>query len=272
MSVWRAVVLGLVQGVTEFLPISSTAHLRIVPALLGWGDPGAAFSAVTQLGTMAAVLAVFRADLWRIAAGTLRSLRGGGRALTPEARQGWAITLGTVPIGLAGLAFEQQIEQGARSLLLIGVALIVVGVVLAVADRRWRAGARQVDDVRLADGLVVGLAQTLALVPGVSRSGATLIAGLGRGFTRADAARFSFLLSVPAVVLSGLFQLPAALGPSEAGLVPTAVATVAAFVSGWAAITGFLRYLTRHSLDVFVVYRILLGVAAITLTLTGTIR
>lgn len=269
MSIWRAVVLGLVQGLTEFLPVSSTAHLRVVPALLGWGDPGAAFSAVTQLGTVAAVLAVFRADLWRIAVATLRSVRD--RRPTPEARQGWAITLGTIPIGLAGLAFQQQIEQGARSLVLIGAALIVVGVALGAADRRWRDGRRPLADVRLPDGVVVGLAQTLALVPGVSRSGATLIAGLGRGFGRADAARFSFLLSVPAVVLSGLFQLPDAIGPNDIGLVPTAAATLAAFVAGYASITGFLRYLTRHSLDVFVAYRILLGVTVIALATTGTI-
>lgn len=270
MSVWRAVVLGLVQGLTEFLPVSSTAHLRVVPALLGWGDPGAAFSAVTQLGTVAAVLAVFRADLWRITVATLRSLRGG--TPSPEARQGWAITLGTIPIGLVGLVLERQIEQGARSLVLIGTALVVVGIALAVADRRWRDGYRPMADVRVADGVVVGLAQVFALLPGVSRSGATLIAGLGRGFGRTDAARFSFLLSVPAVVLSGLFQLPDAIGPTDVGLAPTAVATVAAFVAGYASIAGFLRYLVRHSLDAFVVYRVVLGVAVIALALTGTIR
>lgn len=269
MSIWRAVVLGLVQGLTEFLPVSSTAHLRVVPALLGWGDPGAAFSAVTQLGTTAAVLAVFRADLWRIAVATLRSVRE--RRSTPEARQGWAITLGTIPIGLVGLAFQDAIEQGARSLVLIGSMLIIVGIALGVADRRWRDGPRAIADVRLPDGLVVGLAQTLALVPGVSRSGATLVAGLGRGFGRADAARFSFLLSVPAVVLSGLFLLPDAIGPNDVGLLPTAVATLVACISGYGAITGFLRYLTSHSLDVFVAYRILLGVAVIALALTGTI-
>lgn len=270
MDVLQAIVLGIVQGVTEFLPVSSTAHLRIVPAFAGWEDPGAAFTAVTQLGTLAAVLLYFRADLWRIATAWFGSLRDPALRGTLDARLGWYIGLGTVPLAILGFAFRHVIKSGARDLYVIGTALIVLGLVLLAAEK-VSTRDRPLETITARDGAIIGLAQACALVPGVSRSGATLSAGLFLGLERAAAARYSFLLSVPAVVLSGLFQLPDAIGPNDIGLVPTAAATLAAFVAGYASITGFLRYLTRHSLDVFVAYRILLGVTVIALATTGTI-
>jgi undecaprenyl-diphosphatase len=270
VSALEAIVLGIVQGLTEFLPISSTAHLRIVPAFLGWEDPGAAFSAVIQIGTMAAVLLYFRQDLWRIARTWFASLRRPELRSDLDARMGWYIGLGTVPIGIFGFAFKDQIETGARSLYLIGATLIVLGIVLAIADITSRR-ERDIEDLRSRDAVVLGLAQAAALVPGVSRSGATITGGLFLGFTREAAARYSFLLSVPAVVVSGLFELRHIGGAGSAGAVPTIVATLAAFVVGYAAIAWLLRWLVSHSLAIFVVYRVGLGALVIALTAAGAI-
>ena len=270
MSVVRAVVLGVVQGLTEFLPISSSAHLRIVPALLGWEDPGAAFTAVTQLGTMAAVLLYFRADLWRIAVTWLRSLRDPSLRGEIDARMGWYLVLGTVPISVFGLIFKSQIETGARDLRIIGTTLIALGLVLLMAERVGRR-ARWLDELGPRDALAIGGAQALALVPGVSRSGATISAGLFRGLTREAAARFSFLLSVPAVVLSGVFELGEVGAGGEYGWTATVVATVLAFGVGYASIAWLLRWLVRHSTAVFVGYRLVLGVTVLTLVATGTL-
>jgi undecaprenyl-diphosphatase len=269
MSALHAIVLGLVQGLTEFLPISSSGHLRIVPALLGWGDPGAAFTAVIQLGTMAAVLLYFRGDLWRIAVTWLRSLRDPALRSDLDARMGWYIILGTIPISVLGLAFKDPIESKFRNLELIGTSLIVFGVVMLAAEAVSRRD-RPLREIDARDGLVIGFAQALALVPGVSRSGATISAGLLRNFDRAAAARYSFLLSVPAVVLSGLFELRHA---GEGGLPvgATVVATLIAFVVGYASIAFLLRYLARHSIAVFVVYRIALGALVIALAASGAI-
>jgi undecaprenyl-diphosphatase len=203
VSIFQSIVLGIVQGLTEFLPISSTAHLRIVPAFLGWEDPGAAFTAVTQLGTMAAVLLYFREDLLRIVRASLRAVSDPARRGDHDARMGAYIVIGTIPIAVFGLAFRDQVETGARDLYLIGSALILLALVLLAADR-LSTREREVKDIGMRDGVAMGFAQALALVPGVSRSGATLTAGLFLGFDRTAAARFSFLLSVPAVVLSGL--------------------------------------------------------------------
>jgi len=270
MSVVRAVVLGVVQGLTEFLPISSSAHLRIVPALLGWEDPGAAFTAVTQLGTMAAVLLYFRADLWRIAVTWLRSLRDPSLRGEIDARMGWYLVLGTVPISVFGLIFKSQIETGARDLRIIGTTLIALGLVLLMAERVGRR-ARWLDELGPRDALAIGGAQALALVPGVSRSGATISAGLFRGLTREAAARFSFLLSVPAVVLSGVFELGEVGAGGEYGWTATVVATVLAFGVGYASIAWLLRWLVRHSTAVFVGYRLVLGILVLTLVATGTL-
>jgi undecaprenyl-diphosphatase len=270
MSNLEAVLLGLVQGLTEFLPISSSGHLRIVPALLGWDDPGAGFTAVIQLGTMAAVLIYFRRDLWRIARAWLRELRVPIRRSSQEARLGWFILLGTIPISIFGVVFSNQIESGARSLYLIGTALILFSFVMLLAER---LGSRQrtLEELDGRDGAYIGMAQALALIPGVSRSGATISAGLLRGFDRVAAARYSFLLSVPAVVLSGLFELRKVGEAGEPPVGATIVATLVAFVTGYAAIAWLLRYLGTHSLRVFVLYRIPLGVLVLVLTATGAI-
>jgi undecaprenyl-diphosphatase len=273
LSLGQAIVLGIVQGLTEFLPISSSGHLRIVPAFLGWDDPGAAFTAVIQLGTMAAVLVYFRRDLVRIATAWLASLRDPARRSELDARLGWYLILGTIPIAVFGLAFKDQIENGARDLYLIGAMLIVFGLVLLAAEALSRR-ERDIATITRRDALVVGLAQALALVPGVSRSGATISAGLLLGFDRVSAARFSFLLSVPAVVLSGLFELRGVIDGSAEGAVgtgPTAVATVLAFITGYASIAFLLRFLTTHSTAVFVGYRIVLGSAVLALVAAGTI-
>ena len=274
MSLLEAIVLGIVQGLTEFLPISSTAHLRIVPAFAGWEDPGAAFTAVTQLGTMAAVLLYFREDLLRIARAWLRSIRRPELRRELDARLGWYIVLGTIPIGIFGLVFKDQIENGARDLYLIGTALIVLGLVLLVAER---VGSRErtLEQVQTRDGVAIGFAQALALIPGVSRSGATITAGLFMGLDRTAAARFSFLLSVPAVVLSGVLELGTILGGDEddsTSLLGLALATVLAFASGYASIAFLLRFLTTHSTVVFVVYRVVLGTVVLVLTAAGTIK
>jgi undecaprenyl-diphosphatase len=270
MSTLEALVLGLLQGLTEFLPISSSGHLRIVPAFLGWSDPGAGFTAVIQLGTMAAVVIYFRADLWRIASAWLGELRLPFRQRSHEANLGWFIVLGTIPISIFGFVFKDQIESGARSLYLIGSALILFSFVMLLAEHLGtrRRGLAEMDG---RDGFYIGMAQALALVPGVSRSGATISAGLLRGFDRVAAARYSFLLSVPAVVLSGLFELRKVGEAGEPSVAATAIATLVAFVAGYASIAWLLRYLGTHSLRIFVVYRIALGTLVLVLTAAGAI-
>jgi len=270
VSTLEAIVLGLVQGLTEFLPISSSGHLRIVPALLGWEDPGAGFTAVIQLGTMAAVLIYFRADLRRIAAAWLGELRVPVRQASQEAKLGWFIVLGTIPIAIFGFIFKDQIESGARSLYLIGSALILFSFVMVAAER---VGTRQrsLEGMNGRDGLFIGVAQSLALIPGVSRSGATISAGLFRGFDRVAAARYSFLLSVPAVVLSGLFELRKVGENGSPSAAATVIATLVAFVTGYLAIAWLLRYLSTHTLEIFVIYRIALGALVLVLAATGAI-
>ncbi len=273
MSFLQAIVLGIVQGLTEFLPISSSGHLRIVPAFLGWEDPGAAFTAVIQLGTMAAVVLYFREDLWRIARAWLASLRDPSRRKELDARLGWYLVFGTIPICIFGLAFQDQIENGARDLYVIGTTLIALGLLLLVAEKVSRR-ERAIETITRHDAIVIGFAQALALIPGVSRSGATITAGLFLGFDRVAAARFSFLLSVPAVVLSGLFELRGVVDGSAEGAIgigPTAVATLLAFVSGYASIAFLLKFLTTHTTGVFVAYRVVLGAAVLVLAGTHTI-
>jgi undecaprenyl-diphosphatase len=274
VSLIEAIVLGVLQGLTEFLPISSSAHQLIVPAMLGWDDPGAAFTAVTQLGTEAAVLIYFRNDIWSIATVWLRSLYQPVLRSTTYARMGWYLIVATIPIGILGLTFESQIENGARDLYLVGTVLIVFGLVLGYADRVG-AHERELGQVSTRDGVLIGLAQSLALIPGVSRSGATMSAGLLLGLERAAAARFSFLLAVPAVVLSGLFQLAGVLSGEEGEGEPLGyilLATVIAFFVGYAAIAWLLRYLTTHSVRLFVGYRLLLGTLVLALTAAGAIH
>jgi undecaprenyl-diphosphatase len=263
MDSFQAIVLGIVQGLTEFLPISSTAHLRIVPAFAGWEDPGSAFTAVVQLGTMAAVLIYFREDLWRILTTWARSLRRPELRSELDARMGWYIGLGTIPIAVFGLIFSDQIESGGRDLYLIGCALIVMGLVLLYAEHVGKRN-RDLREINRADATLMGLFQALALVPGVSRSGATITAGLFAGFDRESAARYSFLLSIPAVVLSGLFELRKIGDPGGAGFAPT-------LIVGYVSIAWMLRWLTSHSTAIFVVYRVVLGSIVLLLTATGAI-
>jgi len=268
LSLFEAIVLGIVQGLTEFLPISSSAHLRIVPALVGWNDPGAAFTAIIQIGTLVAVLAYFRRDIVRIGrAWTLGIVRG--RPLADlDARLGWMMIAGTIPIVVCGLAFKDAIETTLRSLYVVASALIVLALVLAAAEifMRWRIRAgqrlRHLDEITWRDALVMGAAQALALVPGSSRSGVTITAGLFGGLSRETAARFSFLLSLPSVLAAGLYQLYSerdALFSSQENVTALVVATVAAFVSGYASIAFLLYYLKTHTTYLFVVYRIALG-------------
>lgn len=270
MSTFEAIVLGIVQGLTEFLPISSSGHLRVVPALFGWEDPGTAFTAVIQLGTMAAVVIYFWSDLWRITKAWFASLGDRSRRRDLDARMGWYLIAATIPIGILGLVFSDQIESGARDLRVIAGTLIILGLVLLAAEK-VATRRKTLDDVTTRDGVAIGLAQSLALVPGVSRSGATISAGLFLGYTREDAARFSFLLSIPAVVLSGLYSLKDLGAGDGPGMTPTIIATVVSFVVGYAAIAWFLKFLVSHSTLVFVAYRVALGSLILVLLATNTL-
>lgn len=279
MTLLEAIVLGIVQGLTEWLPISSTAHLRLVPALLGWSDPGAAFTAVIQIGTLAAVLVYFRADIVRILRAVFAGLVRGKPIDSPDARLGWMIALGTVPVVIFGLAFESWIDRELRSLHVIAGALIVLALVLAVAE--WlvcrvkdACGRRALADLGWGDAAVVGLAQALALIPGSSRSGVTLTAGLFLGMTRETAARFSFLLSLPAVFAAGIYKLlkhrHELLGSQEMAL-NLAVATIISGIVGYASIALLLRYLRTRTTLVFIVYRLVLGAAVLVLLARGIV-
>jgi undecaprenyl-diphosphatase len=270
VDLFQSIILGIVQGLTEFLPISSSAHLRIVPAILGWEDPGAAFTAVCQLGTEAAVLIYFRHELWAI---VTKWLRGPRRFEDPDVRLGWFLIVATIPIGILGFIFRDDIETGARNLWLIGTVLIVFALVLGYADRVGRH-ERDIDQLSPRDGVLIGLAQSLSLVPGVSRSGATMSAGLLLGLQRPAAARFSFLLAIPAVVASGLFELKDVVSGDKhvnTSAFNVGVATVVAFFVGYAAIAWLLRYLATHSVNIFVIYRVVLGSTVLILVATGAI-
>ena len=271
MNLLQSIILGIVQGLTEFLPISSSGHLLIVPSLLGWDDPGAAFTAVIQLGTEAAVLIYFRHDLWNITKTWLLSLRDPSLRGELNARMGWYLIVATVPIALIGFALQDQIETAARNLWLVGSMLIIFGLILGRADRVG-THSREVGDLSFRDGAIIGLAQTLALIPGVSRSGSTISAGLFLGLDREAAARFSFLLAIPAVVLSGLYELMKLVTGKEAVGVPmvnVVVATLISFVVGYAVIAWFLRYLNTHSMALFVWYRLIVGSGVLILVAAG---
>jgi undecaprenyl-diphosphatase len=271
MGVGEALLLGLVQGLTEFLPVSSSAHLAIVGTLLGADDPGAAFTAIIQLGTEAAVVLFFRRDIARIATSWVRSLTGAVPRTDPDARTGWLVIAGTVPIGVLGLLFQDQIETTLRGFLVIATTLWLFALLLGYADRRGRKD-RTLDRLTWKHGLLFGAAQSLALVPGVSRSGGTITMGLLLGYTREAAARFSFLLAVPAVVLSGSYQLLDELRHGTAvPWGPTAVATVVSFAVGYVVIAWLMRYLSSHSYTPFVAYRTGLAVVVYGLVLAGAL-
>lgn len=270
MGLIEAIVYGVVQGLTEFLPISSTAHVRIVPTLLGRPDPGADFTAAIQLGTLLAVLIYFARDLAGAGRAWFSTFRRGATP-TPESRLAWAIVVGTVPICVLGYVLKEPIETTFRSLTIVAAMLIGMGLVLAGADRVG-ARTRALSDVRPLDGLWVGMWQAIALVPGASRSGSTIAGALFAGFDRATAARFSFLLSVPAIFIAGVFSLKAHSATLLGDLlVPVLVANVVAFFTGYASIAFLLRFLQTRSTAVFVVYRCLVGAALIAAVAGGAL-
>ena len=271
MTFGQALVYGLVQGLTEFLPVSSTAHLRIVQEFFGWKDPGAPFTAVIQLGTTVAVVLYFWRELLHITVGWARGLGNADGRHSLEYRMGWYLILATIPVSVFGLIFSHQIETSARNLWVIAIALIVMAVILGFADRTG-ARNREEEELTTTDAVVVGLSQSLALIPGVSRSGSTITAGLFRGLDRPTAARFSFLLSIPAVVLSGLYEARKIGGAGAPGVGITAVATIISFVVGLASIAWLMKYISKHSTLVFVVYRIAMGVLLIVLLSTSVLN
>ena len=287
MDFLEAIILGLLQGLTEFLPISSSAHLRIFGDIVGWGDPGATFTAITQLGTETAVLIFFWKDITRIIGTWFRSFGGGGGKRSagvqkgdPDVRLGWLIIIGTVPIVLAGFFLQDTIRTALRSLWVVAIVLIAFGLLLWLADWLGRR-AKPIEAMSYRDGILIGLAQMLALVPGVSRSGASISAGLALGYTRPAAARFAFLLAVPAVFGSGLYEAYTAFTCEPGvdagcgvgyGLGPTIAATIVAFIVGYLVIAFLMRYLETRSFLPFVVYRLLLGGVLIALLSTGVLQ
>ncbi len=275
----KAAVLGLIQGLTEFLPISSSAHLRIFPELFGWGDPGAAFTAVIQIGTEVAVLLYFRKDIWRIGSAWVRSLYDASWRGHLDARLGWFIIVGSLPIVVLGILLKDVIERDFRNLWIIGTTLIVLGIILGIADRVGGTD-RTIKRMTLKHSVLMGLAQAMALVPGVSRSGATISMGRFLGYDREAATRFAFLLAIPAVIGAGIFELKDVLacGGSTAAEcanayspMATLVATVVSFVVGYAAIAWLLRYVSTKSYLPFVIYRVALGVFTLTMLSLGVL-
>jgi undecaprenyl-diphosphatase len=268
MALWFAALLGLIQGLTEFIPVSSTAHVRVVPALLGQPDPGAAYTAVIQLGTLVAVLAYFAKDLAALPGAMLRDTG------SFEARLPWLLAVGTVPIVIAGLLLKKHIEGDLRSLYVIAAALIVVGIIMAVIDHyAGDRGNRPLASITMKDALLVGLAQTLALVPGVSRSGATICMILLLGFSRSDSARFSFLLSIPAIAGAGIFEAREAFRQLGSSAIPAlAVGTTVAAITGYASIAWLIRFLGSNNLIGFAVYRVAAGAALLAALAAGFLR
>ncbi|CAL9383074.1 undecaprenyl-diphosphate phosphatase [Streptomyces sp. enrichment culture] len=282
MSWFESLVLGLVQGLTEFLPVSSSAHLRLTAAFSGWHDPGAAFTAITQIGTEAAVLIYFRKDIGRILAAWTRSLTDKSMRHDPDARMGWLVIVGSIPIGVLGLTLKDQIEGPFRDLRITATMLIVVGVIIGIADRmaaRDEKGGRhrapqqrkELENLGVRDGLIYGLCQAAALIPGVSRSGATISGGLFMGYRREAAARYSFLLAIPAVLASGAFELKDAMESDHVSWGPTLFATVIAFGTGYAVIAWFMKFISTKSFMPFVWYRIALGIVIIALVTAGVL-
>ncbi|MER6216777.1 undecaprenyl-diphosphate phosphatase [Streptomyces sp. NPDC001272] len=284
MSWFESLILGLVQGLTEFLPISSSAHLRLTAAFAGWHDPGSAFTAITQIGTEAAVLIYFRKDIARIISTWFRSLYTKALRTEQDARMGWLVIVGSIPIGVLGVAFKDQITGPARDLRLTATTLIVMGLILGFADwlasRDEQGGRHRVvkqrktlKELGVKDGLIFGVCQAMALIPGVSRSGATISGGLLLGFTREAAARYSFLLAIPAVLASGAFEIKDVIeSPGHITWGPTIFATVLAFFVGYAVIAWFMRFITTKSFMPFVIYRILLGIALFVLMGMGVLE
>ncbi len=281
MTLFEATILGIVQGLTEFLPISSTAHLRIVPALAGWSDPGAAFTAIAQLGTLAAVLIYFRKDISTIFHGVVRGIVKGKPLESREAKMGWMIVAGTIPIVILGLLFKHQIETSLRSLYWISGALISLALVLSVAE--WKIKNRltkglplkTIEKIGWKEAVMIGFAQSVALIPGSSRSGVTITGGLFLNLSRDTAARFSFLLSLPSVLAAALLELyktwPVISSTTE-NMINIIVATLVAGIVGYASIGFLLTYLKRHTTTIFIVYRLAAGSVILYLLATGKLQ
>ena len=266
----EAAILGVVQGLTEFLPISSSGHVLIVSRLFGWGDPGAAFTAVTQIGTETAVLIYFRRDLARILSTWFVSLRRPEVRGSIDARMGWYVIIGTLPIAILGFTFAPVIETAARNLWLVATVLIVFGIVLGLVDR-WGAKTKALEALNAKDGLLFGFGQALALIPGVSRSGATISVGLAMGYSRSAATRYAFLLAIPAVLASGLYEATKIRSDVNAQWGQTFLATIIALTIGYLVIAWLIRWVSTHSFLPFVIYRVVLGSMLLVLLATGTI-
>jgi undecaprenyl-diphosphatase len=271
MGWWEALVLGILQGLTEFLPISSSAHLSIAGQLFGGDDPGAAFTAVSQLGTESAVIIYFRRDISVIIKHWWLALVGRLPRDDPQARMGWLVIIGSIPIVVLGILFENEIDFALRNLWITTAMLAGFGLIIGVADHLAR-NVRPLEQLTWSHGVLYGLAQALALIPGVSRSGATIAAGLAMGYRREAAARYAFLLAIPAVVGSGFFKLfDIAADPVQPSWGPTILATVVAFAIGLAVIHWLLRYVSTHTFLPFVLYRIALAAVVAVLLLTGVL-
>ena len=270
MSWFEAVVLGLVQGLTEFLPISSSAHILIVSRLFGWGDPGAAFTAVSQIGTETAVLIYFRRDIARILRAWFRSFTDPEVRSSIDARMGWYVIIGTIPIAVLGLTFASVIETSARNLWIVATVLIVFGVVLGLADRFGRK-TKELESLNVRDGVLFGLGQALALIPGVSRSGATISTGLAMGYSRYAATRYAFLLAIPAVLASGLYEATKIGDDPNVQWPQTIIATSIALIVGYLVIAWLIKWVTTRSYMPFVIYRVVLGTVLLVLLGTGVI-
>jgi undecaprenyl-diphosphatase len=273
MHIFEVIILGLVQGLTEFLPISSSAHLRIVGEFLpSRVDPGATFTAITQIGTELAVLIYFRKKIGRVLSRWFGSLTGRVPRSDPDARMGWLVIIGTIPIAAAGFLLQSLIRDNFRSLWITAIVLIVFGVLLGLADHYGKR-RRELDDLTYPHGIAYGFAQALALVPGVSRSGATTTLGRALGYKRTAVAEYSFLLAVPAVFASGFYELYKSFdeGTGPYSLGETAIATIIAFVVGYVVIAFLMQYLKRGSFLPFVIYRVALGVLIMVLLTLGVL-
>lgn len=272
MTWFEALVLGLVQGLTEFLPISSSAHIRIVSELWFGEDAGASFTAVIQLGTEAAVVIYFAKDIWRLLTAWFRGLFSRDARSDPDYKLAWYVIYGSMPIAVLGVLFKDEIRSGLRNLWITAIVLMVFAAILAVADE---TGKQLRTKLTLKDSWVMGFAQAMALVPGVSRSGGTLTAGLFLGLRREDATRYAFLLAIPSVFGAGLFSIPDVLdrsGPGlQASVAQTIAATVVSFVVGYACVAWLLRYVAKHNYMIFVWYRIALGAVLCGLLATGAV-
>jgi len=281
MTIIEAIVLGIAQGLTEFLPVSSSAHLRIIPALMGWSDPGASFTAIVQIGTLFALLIYFRKDIFVIGQGLLDGILKGKPLGTAEAKMGWMIAAGTLPIVIFGLLFKSEIETSLRSLYWVSGALIGLAIILSLAElkikNRMQKGLplKSMENIGWKDALFIGLAQSIALIPGSSRSGVTITGGLILNLSRETAARFSFLLSLPSVFAAALLQLYKTWGSissSPESAANIALATLVAGIVGYASIAFLLNYLKEHTTTIFIVYRLVAGATILSLVFTGVLQ